>query len=99
MHGFQLPFRYWFIVIYLLTSTKKYFSSAELQRQLGHKYYEPIWSMLHKLRQIMGKRDEVYALSRIMDDGSFSTETNQDEKNKPLKRGRESQKKAKCLLW
>jgi Zn ribbon nucleic-acid-binding protein len=39
MHGSQLPFRYWFIAIHLLTSTKKSFSAAELQRQLGHKRY------------------------------------------------------------
>ena len=42
MHGSQLPFRYWFIAIHLLTSTKKNFSVAELQRQFGHKRYEPI---------------------------------------------------------
>jgi len=100
MHGSQLPFRYWFIAIHLLTSTKKSFSAAELQRQLGHKRYEPIWCMLHKLRQIMGKRDELYTLSGVieLDEGFFSTETSEDEKNKPLKRGRGSQKKSKVLV-
>ena len=88
MHGSQLPFRYWFIAIHLLTSTKKSFSAAELQRQLGHKRYEPIWNMLHKLRNIMGKRDELYTLSDVveLDEGFFSTETDEDEKDKPLKR-------------
>ncbi|KAA6346001.1 hypothetical protein EZS27_005581 [termite gut metagenome] len=100
MHGSQLPFRYWFIAIHLLTSTKKSFSAAELQRQLGHKRYEPIWNMLHKLRGIMGKRDEQYSLSGVieLDEGFFSTETNNDEKQKPLKRGRGSQKKSKVLV-
>ena len=100
MHGSKLPFRYWFIAIHLLTSTKKSFSAAELQRQLGHKRYEPIWNMLHKLRQIMGKRDELYTLSDVieLDEGFLSTETNEDEKNKPLKRGRGSQKKSKVLV-
>jgi transposase-like protein len=100
MHGSQLPFRYWFIAIHLLTSTKKSFSAAEMQRQLGHTYYEPIWSMLHKLRQIMGKRDEQYSLSGVieLDEGFFSTETDEDEKDKPLKRGRGSQKKSKVLV-
>jgi len=32
MHGSQLPYRYWFIAIHLLTSTKKSFSASELQR-------------------------------------------------------------------
>lgn len=75
MHGSQLPFRYWFIAIHLLTSTKKSFSASELQRQLGHKRYEPIWNMLHKLRRIMGQRDELYNLSDVigLDEGFFST--------------------------
>jgi DNA-directed RNA polymerase subunit RPC12/RpoP len=100
MHGSQLPFRYWFIVIHLLTSTKKSFSALELQRQLGHKYYELIWNMLHKLRAIMGKREEQYSLSGVieLDEGFFSTEVDEDERDKPLKRGRGSQKKSKVLV-
>ena len=42
MHGTKLPLLYWFIAIHLLTSTKKTFSASELQRQLGHKRYQPI---------------------------------------------------------
>lgn len=97
LHGSQLPFRYWFIAIHLLTSTKKSFSASELQRQLGHKRYEPIWGMLHKLRAVMGKRDEQYSLSGVieLDEGFFSTETPAQDKDKPLKRGRGSQKKSK----
>jgi transposase-like protein len=100
MHGSQLPFRYWFIAIHLLTSTKKSFSALELQRQLGHKYYEPIWAMVHKLRQAMGKRDAAYSLCGVLelDEGFFSTEIEDDEKEKPLKRGRGSQKKSKVLV-
>lgn len=55
MHGSQLPLRYWFIAMHLLTSTKKSFSAAELKRQLGHKNYNPIWALLHKLRNAMDK--------------------------------------------
>jgi len=40
MHGSQLPLRHWFITMHLLTSMKKNFSAAELQRQLGHKNYQ-----------------------------------------------------------
>jgi hypothetical protein len=89
-----LPFRYWFIAFHLLTSTKKSFSAKELQRQLGHKYYEPIWTLLHKLR------DAEYRLEGVIefDEGFFSTELQADEKNKPLKRGRGSQKKSKVLV-
>jgi hypothetical protein len=42
MHGSKLPFRYWFIAMHLLTSTKKSFSAKEVQRQLSHKRYAPI---------------------------------------------------------
>lgn len=100
MHGSKLPFRYWFIAMHLLTSTKKSFSAKEVQRQLSHKRYEPIWGMLHKLRQAMGKRDGQYQLSGQieLDEGFFSTEIADEEKNKPLKRGRGSQKKTKVLV-
>ncbi|MBA3901860.1 MAG: IS1595 family transposase [Bacteroidetes bacterium] len=100
MHGSQMPFRYWFIAIHLLTSTKKSFSALELQRQLGHRFYEPIWEMLHKLRQVMGKRDGEYELSEVieLDEGYFSTIKPKEENGKPLKRGRGSQKKSKVLV-
>lgn len=100
MHKSKLPFRYWFIAMHLLTSTKKSFSAKEIQRQLGHKRYQPIWHMVHKLRQTMGKRDGEYILAgRIeLDEGYFSTEVPAEEKEKPLKRGRGSQKKTKVLV-
>jgi len=84
MHGSQLPFRYWFIAMHLLTSTKKSFSALELQRQLGHKYYEPIWGMLHKLRLAMGRRDDQYKLSGQieLDEGFFSTPVSSENKDK-----------------
>jgi predicted RNA-binding Zn-ribbon protein involved in translation (DUF1610 family) len=100
MHKSKLPYRYWFIAMHLLTSTKKSFSAKELQRQLGHKRYHPIWHMAHKLREAMGKRDGEYVLAgRIeLDEGYFSTEVPQEEKAKELKRGRGSQRKSKVLV-
>jgi hypothetical protein len=79
---------------------KKTFSALELKRQLGHSTYNPIWAMLHKLRLAMGKRDAEYSLKDIieLDEGFFSTEMKDEEKNKPLKRGRGSQKKSKVLV-
>lgn len=50
MHGSQLPYRYWFIAFNLLILNKKKVSATELQRLLNHKYYQPIWSMFHKIR-------------------------------------------------
>ena len=56
--------------------------------------------MLHKLRYAMGKRDSNYKLSNEieLDEGFFSTEMDKDDKDKPLKRGRGSQKKTKVLV-
>jgi len=74
----------------LLTSTKKSFSASELQRQLCHKRYEPIWYLLHKLRAAMGNRDNSYKLSGVLelDDAFFTTEVSDEAKDFPLKRGR-----------
>lgn len=100
MHGSQLPFRYWFVAMHLLTSTKKSFSAKELQRQLGHNNYNPIWAMLHKIRMSMGKRDSRYDLKGVveLDEGFFSTEADEGKKDEALKRGRGSQKKTKVLV-
>lgn len=97
MHGSQLPFQYWFLCIHLLTTTKKSFSAKELQGQLNHKNYNPVWAMLHKLRIAMGKRDDKYTLSGTieLDDGFFTTKIKRDG---PLKRGRGSQRQAKVLV-
>jgi hypothetical protein len=94
MHKSKLPYRHWFIAMHLLASTKKSFSAKEVQRQLGHKRYAPIWHMMHKLRLSMGKRDEEYILAGAieLDDGFFTTEIPEENKGEKLKRGRGRQK-------
>lgn len=100
MHGSKLPFQYWFIAMHLITSTKKSFSAKEIQRQLGHKRYEPIWAMIHKLRCIMGLRDEKYQLKEEieLDEGFFETVSITRNKSEPLKRGRGSQRQTTVLV-
>ena len=48
----------------------------------------------------MGLRDSQYKLQEVieLDEGFFSTEMEESEKDKPLKRGRGSQKKTKVLV-
>ena len=91
---------YWFIAMHLLTATKKSISAAELQRHLGHKRYQPIWEMMHKLRSVMGKRDDKYTLrgNIELDEDFFSTETPDTQKQEKLKAGAGSQKKSKVLV-
>jgi len=100
MHNSKFPFQYWFIAMHLITSTKKTFSAKEIQRQLGHKRHEPIWSMMHKLRLVMGLRNEQYTLCGEveLDEGFFKTIDPDLDKSEPLKRGRGSQKQTSVLV-
>ena len=100
MHGSKLPFMYWFIAMHLLTATKKSISAAELQRQIGHKHYQSIWELMHKLRSVMGKRDDKYTLKGCieLDEGFFSTEIPKEKKNEKLKAGAGSQRKSKVMV-
>jgi transposase-like protein/ribosomal protein S27E len=96
----RLPFLYWFKAIHLLTATRKTFSANEVQHQLKHKRYEPIWKMLHKIREAMGKRDSKYKLTEFIeiDEGFFETIKDKDIRGESRKRGRGSQKQAKVLV-
>ena len=60
----------------------------------------PYGEMVHKLRDVMGKRDGGYLLHGNMevDEGFFSTETPEERKDCPLKRGRGSQRKTSVLV-
>ena len=89
----KLSFRMWYLTIAFMSFSKKGVSALEMQRQLGHKFYEPVWAMMHKIRKSMGKRDEKYNLSDMIefDEGYFEVETSEKEQEN-LKRGRGSQK-------
>lgn len=105
MENSKMSFFNWFLVEHLLTSTSNNSSALEIQKQVGYKYYEPIFDMCHKLRLVMGKRDAEYTLEGCteMDEGYF-TNSKQLEKNEftgvteDLKRGVGSQKKSKVLV-
>jgi len=97
----KLSFQYWFIAMYLMSSTKKSISVYEVQRQLGHKRYEPIWAMMHKIRSAMGTRDNKYLLQENVevDEGFFETIVPEDQKKEPRKRGRGSQKQTMAMVF
>jgi len=96
MHASNLSFKDWFWTMALMTSTKNSFSAKEVQRQLGKKRYEPVWAMMHKIRSVMGLRDDRYQLEGAveMDEGFFTTALYGPVE---LKRGRGSQKKS-CVV-
>ena len=73
MENSNLPYKTWLWGIYFSTLTKKGFSALEMQRLLSHSRYESIWLMMHKIRVMMGARDEKYKLDKFieMDEGYF----------------------------
>lgn len=100
MENSKLPFMYWYIAMHLLTGTKKSFSAAELQQQLGHKRYQPIWEMVRKLRDVMGKRDNLYRLTDEveLDNAIITILIPEDQKDKPLKRGVGSRRQSDIVV-
>lgn len=99
MESSNLPVRIWMMAITFITATKKGFSAAELQRQLGMKRYEPVFRMYHKLRVIMGKRDDRYRLEDMVEyDEAFVGKSTKANVRSKLKRGRGTQKQSKVAV-
>lgn len=73
-------------MMFLLTATKKGFSGKEIQKQLGLKLYEPVLSIVHKLRKAIGNRDARYTLEGIIefDEGYFTIESSEIEQEKSI---------------
>lgn len=92
MESSNLPIRTWYFAMAFMSFTKKGLSATELQRQLGHSRYQTVWSLMHRIRGAMGKRDDCYGLEGMIefDEGYFEQGTKEGEHQK-LKRGRGSQ--------
>ncbi|WP_158846181.1 IS1595 family transposase [Algibacter sp. L1A34] len=99
MESSKLSFMTWYKTIFLMSTTKKGFSSKEIQRQLGLKRYEPVWAMVHKLRKAMGERDDRYTLEGMieMDEGYFTIEASEND-HKTQKSGRGSKTKSNVMI-
>lgn len=89
MQSSNLSFMIWYKTMFLMSVTKKGFSTKEIQKQLGLKRYEPVWAMVHKLRKAIGNRDARYTLEGMVefDEGYFTVEASEFEKSKGI-RGR-----------
>jgi len=95
----NLPLRKWYLAMAFMSFSKKGISAMELQRQLEHARYRTVWSMMHRIRAAMGKRDSLYELEGMVefDEGYFATETNEKQRRN-LKRGRGSQKQTNVAV-
>jgi hypothetical protein len=100
MENSKLPFKYWFVAMHLMTSTKKSFSAKAIQNELNHNRYQPIWEMMHKIRSVMGLRDNEYTLKdKIeLDEGFFETVSPKATQDENQKRGRGSQKQTMVMV-
>ena len=89
MQNSNLSFLVWYKTMFLMSCTKKGFSTKEIQKQLGLKRYEPVWAMVHKLRKAMGNRDARFTLEGMIefDEGYFTVESTEIEQEKQI-RGR-----------
>ncbi|MFT4986048.1 MAG: hypothetical protein ACI81Y_001456 [Glaciecola sp.] len=91
MANSKVSFEHWYLAMAFMTFSKKTISASELQRQLNHPKYDAVWRLMHKIREVMGKRDALNRLEGMIefDEGYFEKATSTKVK---LKRGRGSQK-------
>jgi len=70
----RTPLVKWFLAMYLMTEDKRGISALSLKSKLGISY-NTAWTMTHKIRHAMGKRDENYRLGGIveLDDAFFGS--------------------------
>lgn len=95
----KLPFRDWYMAMYLMTASKKGISALELQRQLGRKRYEPVWLMMQKIRDLMAFREDQYKLNGELEvDEIFIRIVNKLTEDEVLQRGKGSQRQATALI-
>jgi len=92
-HKTRTPLRKWFWAIYLLTNNKNGISALQLQKQLSIKSYQTAWTMLHKIRNAMTKRNKRYKLGGLIE----LDEAYLGQKKHSGKRGRGSENKATVL--
>jgi len=93
MENSNLSIRKWFMIMLFMTSTKKGMSACEIKRQMEHSRYSTVLSVMQRIRDLMGKRDNLYQLNDMVefDEGYFETEVREKVRSN-LKRGKGSQR-------
>jgi len=99
MENSNLPIRTWSLAMAFMTYSKKGVFAAELQRQFNHSRYTTLWSLMHRIRSAMGKRDDLYDLEDMIefDEAYFAVATKASDKQN-LKKGRGSQKQSNVVV-
>ena len=83
MHYSKLSYKFWYLAMYIVTHMKNSISAAELQRQLGHKYYRPVYTMMMKIRQVMKISNQNVVLDNEVeiDEAFFSVKKTDEDLN------------------
>ena len=93
MQGSNLGLYQWYLAMAFMSFSKKGISASELQRQMGIKNYDTVWSLMHRIRRAMGDRDSLYGLSDMQEvDQGFIVTATQSKVRNNLKRGRGSKR-------
>jgi hypothetical protein len=93
MQSSKLPLYQWYIAMAFMSFSKKGISAAELQRQMGIRNYDTVWSLMHRIRRAMGDRDSLYGLADMQEvDEGFIVTATQSKVRDNLKRGRGSKR-------
>lgn len=58
LEGSKLPIHYFFIALHLLIKKGNALTVDELQENTHHKYYEPIWELLRKLKVYIRENEQ-----------------------------------------
>lgn len=89
MHYSKLPFKYFFIAMWIVVNQKNTISACEMQRQIGHKYYRPIYMLMRKLRTAMANDNDRVILKNVVevDEAFYSTQIKVDDKPTTTRKG------------
>ena len=95
MENSNLTLRQWLLAMTFFTATKQGFTALELKRQMGLSRYETVFNLCHKIRVLMGKRDDEYKLEDMVEyDEGYVTKSTSAKQKQNLSRGRGTQQKA-----
>ena len=67
LQGSKLPYSYFFIAVNLLSKQGNRLTLDEFQKHTGHKYYEPLWEFLNKLKINLDEQERSLILSSYSD--------------------------------
>ncbi|MCF2492862.1 transposase [Dyadobacter chenhuakuii] len=72
LEGSKLPISYFFLALYLLKNSQRDLSVAEFQIETGHKYSEPLYDFLRKVKVYLKTEDQNSILITFLEVASAS---------------------------